>query len=121
MDVSVIIVSYNTKDMTLACIQSVYEETKKATFEILVVDNDSKDSSSKAIKESFPDLTLYALKENLGFAKANNFASEYAKGDYILLLNPDTVILDSAIDNLILFAKKTPRACFMEGARFMAI
>ena len=109
MDLSIIIVSYNTKEMTLACIKSIYEQAKENSFEILVVDNDSSDGSADAIAKQFPNLKLFALKENLGFAKANNFASQYAVGKYILLLNPDTVVLNNAIDELLIFAENNSK------------
>lgn len=113
--VSIIIVSYNTRDITLACIQSVIDETKLYDFELLVIDNDSHDGSANAIRERFPDITLIDTKDNLGFARANNVAAKQAKGARILLLNPDTVILDGAIDKLLAYADKTPDARLWGG------
>jgi GT2 family glycosyltransferase len=108
IDISIIVVSYNTKEMTLACLRSVYEQTKNVSFELIVVDNDSKDGSALAVKVQFPDCILIVSKENLGFARANNLAALQAKGKYLLLLNPDTVVLDGAIDKLHAFARKNP-------------
>lgn len=108
MDVSIIIVSYNTKALTLACLHSVYEQTKDISFELIVVDNDSADNSVQAIAEEFPDIILIASKENLGFARANNLGTKMAKGDYLLLLNPDTVVLEGAIQKLHAFARIHP-------------
>lgn len=108
MDVSVIIISYNTREMTLACLHSIYEQTKEILFELIVVDNDSNDNSAQVIAENYPDLNLIVSKENLGFAQANNLAAEKAKGEFLLLLNPDTVVLGGAIQKLHSFARKRP-------------
>jgi GT2 family glycosyltransferase len=108
INVSIIIVSYNTKEMTLACIRSVYEQTKEVSFDLIVVDNDSRDGSAQAIAENFPAIELIASSENFGFGRANNLAAEKAKGGYLLLLNPDTIILDGAIDKLHVFARENP-------------
>ncbi len=108
-ELSIIIVSYNTSDLTIACLESVINETLEVSYEIIVVDNDSKDNSVTLIREKFPEVKLYALNENLGFARANNFAATKAHGNYLLLLNPDTVVLEKAIDKLYLFAIKNPQ------------
>ncbi len=108
LDLTIIIVSFNTREMTLACIRSIYRETSDIKFEVLVVDNASTDGSAEAIRREFPDLDLIASDDNLGFAKANNVAAEHARGRRILLLNPDTVILDRAIDRLFCFAEAHP-------------
>jgi GT2 family glycosyltransferase len=108
LDISILIVSYNTKEMTLACIRSVYEQTKELSFELIIVDNDSKDGTAQAVKEQFPNCILIASTENLGFARANNLAALQAKGKYLLLLNPDTIVLDGAIDKLHAFARENP-------------
>src|SRR5882672_8693044 len=108
VDLSIIIVSYNTREMTLNCLQSITAETHDITFEVLVVDNNSSDNSAKAISARFPCVKLTALSNNIGFARANNLAAKNAHGRRILLLNPDTVILDRAIDRLVAFANQTP-------------
>jgi GT2 family glycosyltransferase len=107
-DVSIVIVSYQTRDMTLACIRSVIEQTSTTSYEIIVLDNASTDGSADAIRSQFPTLTLIASDENLGFARANNVAAARARGRRLLLLNPDTVVLDQAIDRLQAFASKHP-------------
>ena len=94
--------------MTLACLQSLLEQTTDISFELIIVDNDSEDNSAQAITEDFSDINLIISKENLGFARANNLASKMAKGEYLLLLNPDTVVLDGAIQKLHAFARKHP-------------
>ncbi len=99
---SILIVSYNTREMTLDCIRSVFSETAGIDFEIIVLDNSSKDGSAEAIEAEFEGrITLIRSQDNLGFAGGNNHAVVLAKGDYLLLLNPDTVVLDNAIGNLL--------------------
>ncbi len=105
VDISIVIVSYNTKDLLRNCIQSVISETKIYTFEIIVVDNDSKDGSAAMVESSFPGIILLQNSNNAGFAAANNQGIAVAKGDFILLLNSDTVILDAAIDKTCAFMK----------------
>jgi len=123
VDVSILVVSYNTREMTRACLQSVYEETKDCSFEVIVVDNASTDGSAEMIATEFPDATLLALDENLGFGRANNLAAESALGDYYLLLNSDTVVLDRAVDRLVEVARREPdpgvyggRSIFADGS-----
>jgi hypothetical protein len=89
----------------MACLESLYAETQSASFEVIVVDNASSDGSAQAIREAFPDVQLIEPGANLGFAKANNLAAESARGRNLLLLNPDTVVLDGAVDTLVAFAE----------------
>jgi GT2 family glycosyltransferase len=116
--VSVLVVSYNTQAMTLACLASVLAETTVA-HEIVVLDNASQDGSAAAIAAAFPPETsgirLIASEENLGFAKGNNVAAREARGEYLLLLNPDTLVLDRAIDRIVAFAGRTPEAGIWGG------
>lgn len=114
-DLSIIIISYNTKQLTIDCIKSVLDQTRKTSYELIIIDNQSPDGSAEAIRKEFPDINLIASEENLGFAKANNLAAEKANGEYILLLNPDTVILDNAIDRLMEFAAEKPDAGIWGG------
>ena len=116
IDLSIIVVSFNTRVMTLECLRSVQAETRDIEFEIIVVDNDSPDGSAAAIKAGFPDVSLIALKENIGFAPANILAAKTARGRRLLLLNPDTVVLDRAVDRLVEFANETP-SCGIWGGR----
>lgn len=108
LDLSIIVVSYNTRDMTLDCLASIAAETNGARYEVIVVDNNSSDQSAAAIARQFPDVGLIALNDNIGFARANNLAAKQARGRRILLLNPDTIILDCAIDRLLKFADANP-------------
>jgi GT2 family glycosyltransferase len=116
-EISIIIVSYNTREMTLDCLRSVIRETE-TPFELIVIDNDSTDGSAAAIATEFPEITLMAETANHGFAKANNIAAEAATAPYILLLNPDTVVLDRAIDRLYEFARAKPEAKIWGGRTY---
>lgn len=110
MDLSVIIVSWNTAEITVDCIRSVYLETSNIQFEIIVVDNNSSDNSVELIEKEFPDVIIIRNSENKGFGVANNQGAAIAKGTYLLLLNSDTVILDSAIEKTVAFANNQSEA-----------
>lgn len=114
-EVSVIMVSYNTRELTLRAIDSVLRKTN-INYELIVIDNASNDGSAASIAANFPDIQVINSDQNLGFAAANNLAASHATGDYILLLNPDTEILDAAIDKLLAFAKEKPE-CRIWGGR----
>lgn len=119
-DISIIVVSFNTRAMTLACLRSVVAETRASDYELIVVDNASADGSAAAIATEFPDLELIALAENVGFARANNLAARRARGERLLLLNPDTVVLDGALDRLVAFAATRPAARIWGGRTLFA-
>lgn len=112
--VSVLIVSYNTKDLTCSCIQSVKKHTT-IPIEIIVVDNNSPDGSAQVIAKEHPDIRLIKSKDNLGFARANNEAAKVATGEYLLLLNPDTLLIDDAIGSIVSFAEQNPKAGIWGG------
>lgn len=97
MDVSIIIVNYNTKELLKQTIESVINNTKGLEYEIIVVDNASVDGSIELIKNEFKDVLLIENKNNLGFSKANNIGIKKSNGKYVLLLNSDTVVLDKTI------------------------
>jgi GT2 family glycosyltransferase len=97
MDVSVIIVNYNTKTLLKQCLMSVFEKTHDIDFEIIVVDNASHDGSQQMLKEDFPNVLLIESQENLGFGRANNEGIKIATGRNIFFLNPDTLLLNNAI------------------------
>ena len=107
---SVVVVSYNTKELTLECLRSIFDQTPDVTFEIIVVDNASADGSADAIRAKFPSVELLALHQNIGFGPACNLAAEGARGTYIVLLNPDTVVLDRALERLHAFMEAHPEA-----------
>lgn len=97
MDVSVIIVNYNTKQLLTDCLRSIYERTKGIDFEVIVSDNGSADGSIEMIKADFPQVVLLENNENLGFGKANNVAAKIANGKYLFFLNSDTLLLNNAV------------------------
>lgn len=97
MDVSIIIVNFNTQILIKQCLNSIYKQTKDINYEIIVVDNASTDGSSEMIKDEFPDVVLIESEVNLGFGKANNLGSKQASGNYIFLLNSDTILIENSI------------------------
>ena len=107
--VSVIIINYNTYELTKACIESVIAHTKETHYEIILVDNASSERDPNDFKSAFPSIKLVISAENLGFAGGNNLGIKYAKGDLLLLLNSDTVLTEDSISksaNAFLSAKK---------------
>jgi len=104
----IIMVSYNTAELTIRAIRSVYEQTKDTDFRLMVLDNNSHDNSANMIAAEFPDLTLIRSTTNTGFSGGNNMAAKQSNADHILLLNPDTVVLDHAIDKLYQFSLNKP-------------
>jgi GT2 family glycosyltransferase len=118
-DLCVIVVSYNTREMTLACLRSLRDETR-IPHEVIVVDNASSDGSAEAIAAEFPDIRLLAETENHGFARGNNIAAGLTRAEYLLLLNPDTVVLDGAVDKLLAFARAHPEARIWGGRTVFA-
>jgi len=103
-DVSIIIVNWNTKDILRDCLMSVYAQTQNITYELIVVDNASFDGSAEMVKKEFPAVILIENIRNAGFAAANNQGMQIANGRYFLLLNPDTIILDGAVQKTSTFA-----------------
>lgn len=110
IDVSIIIVNWNTKDKLKNCLISIYEQASGFTYEVIVVDNASGDGSADMVKRKFPEVILLQNDENKGFAAANNRGIAVSGGRYVLLLNSDTVILDNAIAKTIVFADNHPEA-----------
>lgn len=110
LDLSIIIVNYNTRELLKACLRSVFAETDGLDFEVFVVDNSSSDGSAKMVKNLFPRVHLIQNSRNLGFAEANNQAILKSQGRYVLLLNPDTVILSKALAKLVWFMDIHPDA-----------
>jgi len=105
---SIVIVNFNAEKLLQKCISSVYAETKRVPFDIWVIDNNSKDTSVLMVRQNFPQVNLIENKENVGFARANNQAITKCSGNYILLLNPDTLILKNAIEKTIEFMDGNP-------------
>jgi GT2 family glycosyltransferase len=110
MKLSVVIVNYNVRYFLEQCLVSVKRACVNIEAEVLVVDNASKDGSVEMLKEKFPEVTLIANKENVGFSKANNQAIEKSCGEYVLLLNPDTVVAEDTFEKCIAFMGAHPHA-----------
>ena len=108
MDISIIIVNWNTKNLLLNCISSVYETVKNISFEIWLVDNASIDGSVDAVKQNYPDVRIIQNTKNLGFAAANNIALKKMQGRYALLLNTDTVLTKGAVESIFNFMEENP-------------
>ena len=103
MDLSIIIVNWNTRDFLCQSIDSLTQTLKKIDTEVFVVDNGSTDGSVEAVREKFPGVRLIENSDNMGFAMANNQALVVSKGRYLLLLNPDTQVKDEAIERMLSF------------------
>lgn len=110
MDLSIIIVNYNTFELTKNCIHSVYNNTSGIDYEIILIDNNSSDGSPELLKNEFPNVKFILNEDNVGFAKANNQGITIAQADNILLLNSDTLIIGDCINKVLHFSKQTPDA-----------
>ena len=98
VDLSIIIVNWNTRDLLTQCLESIFKRVRRVDLEVLVVDNGSTDGSGKEAKKAVPSVCLIESKKNLGFAKAANQGILKTSGKYVLLLNPDTQVKDGAIE-----------------------
>jgi len=103
MKLTVVIVNYNVKYYLEQCLLSLYRAVENIPTEVIVVDNASTDGSPEYIVERFPQLTYIYNKRNVGFACANNQAMEKARGEYVLLLNPDTLLPETNITEVLEF------------------
>ena len=107
-DVSVIVVTYHCREEAEECLASIYASTSGVSYEVIVLDNASHDGTVEMIETGFPGVRLLALAENVGFAAGVNRAAEEASGEFVLLLNPDTVVHPGAIEQLVSFARSRP-------------
>ena len=98
---SIIIVNWNSTAYLLKCIESIYRYTHETEFEIIVVDNASPDDDVRLVKHQFPDVVLIESSENLGFARANNLGFRASSGEYVVFLNPDTILINPAFDLIL--------------------
>ena len=118
IDVSIIIVNYNTKNITASCIDSIYEKTSGLSFEVILVDNASTDGSKEKFEKDLRIKYIY-LEKNGGFGYGNNRGMEIAKGDYFFLLNSDTLLVNNAIGEFFKYASthvpKTIYGCYLQG------
>ncbi|MCF8302521.1 MAG: glycosyltransferase family 2 protein [Bacteroidales bacterium] len=110
MKLSVIIVNYNVKYFLEQCLYSVRKAGKNVSTEVIVVDNNSVDGSVKMMENKFPEVRLIANKENLGFSRANNQGIKVSKGEYVLLLNPDTIVEEDTFSKVVQFMDEHPDA-----------
>ncbi len=109
MELSVIIINWNTRELVLECMDSVYRTTEGLDFEVILVDNGSTDGSVDAVRRRFPQAVVVANPENLGFAGACNRGVERARGRYLAILNSDTVLTPSSLKTLVEFMDANPR------------
>ncbi|MGB2805841.1 MAG: glycosyltransferase family 2 protein, partial [Candidatus Zixiibacteriota bacterium] len=110
MDISIIIVTWNSQDFIRNCLDSIFLLGDRVSREIIVVDNGSSDETAKIVREFYPGVNLIENKGNLGYAKANNQGIEGAQGRYVLLLNPDTQLTENSLSSMYEFMERDPRA-----------
>ncbi len=106
--VSIIIVNFNGCQHTIRCIESIKRMHEKGFFEIIIVDNDSRDGSVEAIKMQYPKIKVIAQQQNLGFGKANNIGANASTGEYLFFINNDTLFKEDIITPLSQFMKENP-------------
>jgi GT2 family glycosyltransferase len=106
IDLSIVIVNWNTSDLLIRCLDSIYCSDAGLTFEVIVVDNASTDDSVKVVNKRFPQVRVIVNDQNLGFAKANNQGIKIGKGRYFLLLNSDTFLKQKSLDMLVHYAEE---------------
>ncbi len=120
IDVSIILVSYNTSELLKNCLKSVFEKTKDVKFDVWVVDNNSSDNTCEMIKTEFPQVILIENKQNSGFGRANNIAIARSQGKYVFLLNSDTLLINNAVKILFDFMESCPKIGACGGNLFNA-
>ena len=115
MDISIIIVNWNTKDLLSNCLESIFRTVTAQSFEVIVVDNASADGSVGMLAQKYPQVKTIANQENRGFGAANNQGFAGMQGKYALLINTDAVLLPGAVQKLWAFAEANPRAAIVCG------
>lgn len=110
LDLSIVIISWNVRQLLKDCLTSLYDSINDLTFEVFVVDNASSDGSTEMVQVEFPDVQLIANQENVGFGRANNRALEMCRGKYVLFLNPDSLVSEGDIEELARFLEHHPTA-----------
>ncbi|MBL8149219.1 MAG: glycosyltransferase family 2 protein, partial [Blastocatellia bacterium] len=118
LDLSVVIVSFNTRDLLRECLNSFFQEVGSISHEVIVVDNASKDGSADMVESEFPSVKLVRSSVNLGFAAANNRAFPLASGKYILLLNSDAFLRPGALQKALQYMEQEPNIG-LGGARLV--
>ncbi len=114
-EVTVILVNWNTRDLTLRCLETLFDNTPDLNMRVIVADNASRDGSADAIAERFPQVDLIRNDENLAFGRANNEAIERVDSEWVLLLNTDTEVHPDAVNSLLAFSKRHPEAGITGG------
>jgi hypothetical protein len=109
MNLSIVIVTWNSEEFIRNCLDSIFLSQGNFTSEVMVVDNGSSDGTAKIVEQFYPQVNLIQNKKNLGYAKANNQGIEKAKGKYVLLLNPDTQVLEDALSLMYEFMEENPK------------
>ncbi len=107
-ELSIVILNYNVRDLLLRCLKSVLRDSNSKKWQVIVVDNASKDDSASSVKEEFPNIELIENKDNLGFAAGNNVAVPNLKASVVLFLNPDTEIIGNAISDSLVYLNSNP-------------
>jgi N-acetylglucosaminyl-diphospho-decaprenol L-rhamnosyltransferase len=110
MDLSILIVNWKSRDYVRHCVRSLYTHTSGLAFEVIVIDSGSNDGCGNMLAREFPQVRFIQARENLGFARANNVAAQQARGDLLLLLNPDTEVRDNALKTMVEAFRATPKA-----------
>lgn len=108
-DLSIVIISFNTKELTIKCIESIFEHTKGITYEIIIIDNASDDGSLEAIKKLGRRIKIIENAKNLGITGGNNQGIKASKGKYVLLINSDTYLSSNVLGEMVFWMDKNPR------------
>jgi GT2 family glycosyltransferase len=108
MTLSIVIVNYNAENLLRGCLESIYTGANGTPFDVWVVDNNSRDNSVRMIKSQFPKVKVIENRSNVGFSKANNMVISQSRSEYVLLLNPDTLVIGDAIDRVVKFMNEHP-------------
>ncbi|MGN7821876.1 glycosyltransferase family 2 protein [Chitinophaga sp. 22536] len=120
MDVSIIIVNYNTATLLKACLESIYSTLSGIEYEVIVVDNDSRDNSREMVRAGFPQVVLIESGDNIGFGRANNLGSKAAQGKYLFFLNSDTLCMNNAVKILADYMDADERIAIAGGNLYTA-
>ena len=108
IQLSIIVVNFETPEYTLECVHSIYKNKPHCAFEVIIIDNGSKDDSLERFREGLPQVVCIETGSNLGFSQANNLGINNARGNFILLLNSDTKILDNSLDKMLEYLLANP-------------
>ncbi len=118
--VSIIIVSYNTRELLRDCLKSIYKHVRGVTWEAVVVDNGSTDGSVEMVQTEYPSVRLIVNNQNLGFGVANNIGAKKSSGTYLMFLNSDTVLVEDTVNTLQKYMEKEPGVGIVGPAVFLA-